>query len=182
MSGSCSGWCVLLPWQHCGLWVNVSGSTAPRCCVDSLCCLPVQPPFAFHRTCLQSDSTCALLAAAEVSAAALLSDIAYSIADVAAATGPSGGCPRATALAVAFYNGLLIAAPDAAPAFAANVGAQVRAIQSSCVCPLTHMITAADQRTVVIAPADAVHLQSGQDLPVSAASTGHRPGTPACTR
>lgn len=63
-----------------------------------------------------------LPAAAEVASASLLADVAYSINDVAT----SLGCPRAMALAVAFYNGLTIAAPTAAAPFAAAISTQVR--------------------------------------------------------
>jgi hypothetical protein len=68
-----------------------------------------------------------LLHAAELSASDLLSDIAYSIADIA----DTSGCPRATALAVAFYYGLIVAAPDATTAFADKIGYVVRMISSS---------------------------------------------------
>lgn len=62
--------------------------------------------------------------AAEIKAADFLGGVAQSIGQVATLTG-SNGCPRATKLAVAFYNGLAVSAPDACPAFAAAIGAYV---------------------------------------------------------
>lgn len=75
--------------------------------------------------------------AAEVSAADLLASIAESIANIADAPAPGGGCRRASKVAIAFYNGLLIAAPGVAPAFAVQIGIQVPETQrnSPCQCP-----------------------------------------------
>jgi hypothetical protein len=79
------------------------------------------------------------VSAAEVSAADLLASIAESIANIADAPAPGGGCRRATKVAIAFYNGLLIAAPGAAPAFAVQIGIQVLetgGIHHVCQCPV----------------------------------------------
>jgi hypothetical protein len=67
--------------------------------------------------------------AAEISAADLLGSITSAISDVADAPAPGGGCPRATKIAIAFYNGLSIAAPETAPMFAAQIVISVRETQ-----------------------------------------------------
>ena len=78
--------------------------------------------------------------AAEVSAADLLASIAESIANIADVPAPGRGCLRATKVAIAFYNGLLIAAPETAPAFAAQIGIQVPETQQrlfTTLCPFS---------------------------------------------
>ena len=68
-----------------------------------------------------------VLCTAEIYAPDFLAGVAWSIGEVA---GPNGtDCPRASKVAVAFYNGLTIAAPDAAPAFAAAIGLYVSALR-----------------------------------------------------
>ena len=66
-------------------------------------------------------SHCLQPVAGDISATKFLANVAYSIAEVAGAA----GCPRATAVSLSFYNGLTLAAPAAAPLFAAEIGKQV---------------------------------------------------------
>ena len=72
--------------------------------------------------------------AAEISAADLLASIASAISHVADAPAPGGGCPPATKIAIAFYNGLSIAAPETAPMFAAQIAISVRESQRHPAC------------------------------------------------
>ena len=117
--------------------VRVSRIAMPRCRLPVLLAGPAVVPTTTQDMEVLTYSMFA--SAAEVAAADLLASVADSIANIADAPAPGGGCQRATRVAIAFYNGLLIAAPETAPAFAARIGIQVPETQwhSPCQCPFS---------------------------------------------